>query len=185
MLSKPKNKMRMIAEKQKEIIFNTTCLYQLVGQVSKIENKEAIQMLPEISMFAMFHNDRDSINWHKETIGLYTKSISLGLSQKWTTKLGNTVLKYTKIRGNLQEFRTVFINSVDLMLNMINSKALSAIHVPKEHLAQSIVEDIFEKDCWEGETADQVKTIRKLHTELNFPKEWVLEFSKVLLKNLE
>jgi len=175
----------MIAEKQKEIIFNTNCLYQLVGQVDRIENKQDIEMLPEISMYAMFHNDGNSIDWHKEMVGLYTKSISLGLSKEWTTQLGNNVLRHTKANGDLNEFRNTFMNSVDLMLNMINSIALSASHVPKEHLAQSVVGDIFEKDYWEGETAHQVKTVRKLNTELNYPKEWVIEFATVLLNNLE
>lgn len=175
----------MITEKQKEIIFNTNCLYQLVGQVDKIENNEDLEMLPEISMYAMVSKNSNSIDWHKELNSLYSKSMSLDLSKEWTDALSHNVLRYIKETGNLFEFRNTFMNSVDLLLNMLNSIALSASHVPKEHLAQSVVGDIFEKDYWEGETANKVQIVRKLNTELNFPKDWVIEFSTVLLLKRE
>lgn len=175
----------MISEKQKQIIFNTNCLYQLVGQVNRIENKQDIEMLPEISMYAIFQNVENPIDWNNEMISLYNKSISLGLSKEWTTQLGNNVLKYTKEFGDLNEFRNSFMTSIDLLLQMINSIALSASHVPKEHLAQTVIGDIFDKDYWEGETVNHVKIVRKLNTELKFSKEWVIEFSTILLISLE
>ena len=174
----------MITEKQKEIIFNTNCLYQLVGQVDKIENNEDLEMLPEISMYAMVSKNSNSIDWHKELNGLYSKSMALDLSKEWTDALIHNILEYIKT-GNLFEYRNTFMNSIELLLNMLNSMALSAPHVPKEHLAQSVVGDIFEKDYWEGETANKVQTVRKLNTVLNFPINWVIEFSTVLLLKRE
>ena len=90
----------MITEKQKEIIFNTNCLYQLVGQVDKIENNENLEMLPELSMYAMVSKNSNSIDWHKELNSLYSKSMSLDLSKEWTDALIHNILEYIKT-GNL------------------------------------------------------------------------------------
>ena len=176
----------MISEAQKHIIFNINCFYQLVGQKDKFENGLDIEMLPEVAILAIHESEQsNSINWAKIFAYRISELQSFGLSRVWLDQLAQSVNDFVERTGDIQQFRNKFLISIDLLLNMVNAIASNAPQVPTDDIAQLVVGDIFDKDYWEGETANQIRTVRVLETELGLSKVWSIEFSQAFLKKLK
>jgi len=176
----------MITERQKHLIFDINCFYQLASQKSKIANGQPIAMLPELNYVAMQENLKgQSINWADKYKELNNKLINYGLSDKWLSKLIACLDKHISNGISVEEFRVNFLTPIDLLMNMIMSIiSVARPDANKENVAEKVISDAFEQNYWEGPVVQQIKIVRTLTTKLGFDKNFVVEFGKIFARQI-
>lgn len=173
----------MITEKQKHLIFDINCFYQLESQNKNISTGQPIEMLPELSFVAMkASSDGQKINWIEKQKEIKEKLRQYGFSEYWLLKLKDSLNNQLNLGLSPEEFRLKFLTPIDLLVNMVVSIVLNADpSIPKQQIAESVINDIFEKDYWEGPVVQQINTVRTLSTSLGLDKNFVIEFGKIFV----
>ncbi len=174
----------MITEKQKHLIFDINCFYQLESQKDKFLSGQPVDMLPELGFVAMAANrNGQTVNWQSKYNELSQKLKSYGLSDNWVAELKAKLKTYTTNGKKVEQFRIEFMTPIDLLVNFIlGVLPHTDPSIPKEAIAEGIIGDVFDKNYWQGETARQVNIVRTLSTSLRFDKNFVVEFGKALVR---
>lgn len=173
----------MISEKQKHLIFDINCFYQLESQNENISSGQPIEMLQELSFIAMkASSEGQKINWLEKQNELNQKLREYGFSENWLLKLKTSLINQLNLGLSPEEYRMKFLTPIDLLVNMVVSIVMNADpSIPKQDIAESVINDIFEKDYWEGPVVQQIKTVRTLSTSLGLDKSFVIEFGKIFV----
>lgn len=173
----------MITEKQKHLIFDINCFYQLESQNENISNGQPIEMLPELGFVAMkASSDEQKINWLAKQNEITEKLKQYGFSENWLLKLKTSLNNQLNSGHSPEDFRIKFLTPIDLLVNMVMSIIMNADpSIPKQQIAEHVINDIFEKDYWEGPVVQQINTVRTLSTSLGLDKYFVIEFGKILV----
>lgn len=170
-------------EKQKQIIFLSNCLYQLESQKEKINKNQPISSLPEIGVYAMFEKNKlGYVNWQEQFHNIPTHLINLGLSEIWIGRLKAQINYYLMEGNSVEEFRNVYMTAIDILINMVFD-VISNLdpEIPQKEIAAGIVEDIFNKNYWEGPVVQQISQVRKINGELGFDLSFVQELIKSII----
>lgn len=175
----------MITEKQKKLIFDINCFYQLESQKNNFNRGQPIAFLPELGLIAMQSNtNRQSIDWSNKYNELKLALIEHGLSNSWTLVLQQKLAEFITKGNTIEDFRNQFLTSIDLLINMvlliINNANPS---IPAEEIAENVINDIFEKDYWDGPIIEKINIVRKLSITLGFDNKFLVEFGKTLVNN--
>ena len=176
----------MITEKQKQILFDINCFYQLAGLTVIKKEGQPMEFCPEILIYISFHtNDgKERIAWNLKYEELKKKLRKYGFSRKWIGALLYWLDDFVNENGNrLLEFRDIFWTATDLLSNMIIAITNSLpISTSREYIVKKVIGDVFDTNYWEGTTMEQIKLVRKLTEILNFERDFVDEFGKVFIR---
>lgn len=173
----------MITEKQKHLIFDINCFYQLESQKENISNGQPIEMLPELGFVAMKANsDGHGIDWLEKQNEISEKLRQYGFSENWLLKLKTSLNNQINLGLSPEEYRLKFLTPIDMLVNMVMSIIMNADpSFPKQQIAENVINDIFEKDYWEGPVVQQINTVRTLSTSIGLDKNFVIEFGKIFV----
>lgn len=175
--------LRMCTEKQKYLIFDINCFYQLESQSEKISSGQPIETLPELSIFATKISSGDQeINWPEKQAEINQKLIEYGFSENWLLELKKSIKNQLNLGKTPEEFRLMFLKPINLLTSMLVGILENADpEIPKQKIAESVINDIFEKDHWEGPVVQQVNMVRTLSTNLNLDKSFTIEFGQIFV----
>ena len=174
----------MITEKQKRVIFDINCFYQLESQKEKLILKKPIEALPELSFVAILLNsNNESINWFEQYNNIYDRLKSYGFTEHWINTLKSNLSNFINNGETVESFREIFLTSIDILIDLLFSIISTMNPLQAENITKSVISDTFEKNYWEGEIVDSIIKIRMLKSILNFETKFVEEFGKVLVKN--
>lgn len=167
-------------ESQKQVIFLSNCMYQLESQKEKFTTNQPISSLPELGIYALFENKRNgSVDWNESYYSIGNDLRNLGLSENWIIKLKNQLNRFLQSGNSVENFRIIYLSSIEIMFNMVLQVLQSANpEIPKSAMAESIIGDIFNQNYWEGPIVEQINQVRKLSTELGFDLDFVQELGK-------
>ncbi len=174
----------MITEKQKNLIFDINCFYQLESQKEKFLSGKPIDILPELTFIALSANKNgQTVNWQTHYSDIYNRLKAYGLTDNWITQLKNKLNSYVGSDKTVEDFRMKFMKPVDLLISMLLD-ILKTVDpsIPKEEIAKGVIGDIFEKNYWNGPVVQQINTVRTLSTTLGFDTNFVVEFGKSLMR---
>lgn len=173
----------MISEKQKYLIFDINCYYQLESQTDNIAKGQPIAFFPELGIHAMIANaDGERINWSKKQTELKVKLKQYGFSDIWLTNLKNSLTKQLEKGMSPEEFRLKFLTPIDLLTDMLIIIITNADpSFPKETIAENVIENIFDKNYWEGPVVEQINIVRSISSNLELDKDFVIEFGKIFV----
>ncbi len=173
----------MISEAQKKLVFNINCYYQIVGLQKDIQSGEDVKGPAEISMYQAHHtNPGEPIDWQGFFNNLLTALMDSGLSDDWILKLSQCTSNFVGKGGSIHQFKQKFFTSIYHLSELVQATATHLGHLQMEDIVNSVVGDIFDKEYWEGEVAEQVRTIRILESELGLSKEWAIEYALVYMQ---
>ena len=174
----------MITEKQKNFIFDINCFYQLESQKDKFLFGKPIDMLPELSFVAVSElSAGEPINWETKYNELLQKLKAYGLSENWTEELKTKLKTFLSTGKKVEQFRIEFMTPIDLLVNFVLSIIQHADpSIPKELMAKNVIEDILDKNYWQGEIVQQINIVRTLSTSLGFDKSFVVKFASALVR---
>lgn len=176
----------MISEKQKHLIFDINCFYQLKSQKKRLTEGLPIIFLQELSLIAMIENKKgNQIDWLAKYETLRVRLYEYGLSENWVTCLQVELNNFLSNGGTIQTFREVFLRAIDFLANNIMAVINVAPETTKnEYISNKVISDIFEKNYWEGPVINQINETRKLTSYLGFNKNFILELGEVFVKNI-
>lgn len=174
----------MLNENQKNLIFDINCFYQLESQKEKIVKGQPISMLLELSFVAMKENSEGkTIDWNEKIIELNEKLKNYGFSENWILSLKNCVHKQMEKGISPEEFRIKFLKPIDLLINILIAVVNNSDpSYSKEEITETVINDTFESNHWEGPVIQQINTIRELKTNLGLDIKFVDEFGKIFIR---
>ncbi len=172
----------MITEKQKYLLFDINCFYQLMCQKDQIELGNNIEIYPEISFLAMADGrSGKETNWKSELQNIHSRLLSYGLSQSWINQLNDRLNHYKNSGDTIENFREDFMTSIDILTDMLVSIFQTADqNIPSEEISETVVNEIFLKDYWQGEIVNQIYVVRMLTTLVGFDLKFIIDYATVL-----
>jgi hypothetical protein len=173
----------MITEKQKQLIFDINCFYQLESQYDKFANGKVVDFLPELSFLSIKANSKGAIiDWQSTYAELKLALQAHGLTNHWIVTLQTKLKSFISIGNTIEEFRNQFLTSIDLLVNMVMSIVKNADpSIPAEEIVESVIKDILEKNYWSGPIVQQIISVRRLSSEIGFDNDFIVEFGKAFV----
>ena len=180
---------------QNEFILLVNAYYQAVGLSNNIKSSGMfgeIELLPEISQFRDIVSQFDILG---QTIKAGEQQGQKGEIEKmlikaklaeiyrvnnsFTSEIENSVSKYCVDTSDMTSYRISFQMSSDTLYNMVGSIIPHfGNHVPLRDGVLGIVNDILNKDYWEGdETKQQINFVRAFKKNLYYSDNWILEYA--------
>ena len=82
-----------------------------------------------------------------------------------------------------EEFRIKFLKPIDLLINILIAVVNNSDpSYSKEEITETVINDTFESNHWEGPVIQQINTIRELKTNLGLDIKFVDEFGKIFIR---